>query len=106
MKAIRMDQERQEFSDRLDARIRTMNAIITEVERQNELKNEDQLAWPVYELASNPLLNLSEEVALVVRAINEGKNANLVEELTQVAAIAAAWLEGLYYKKPKEEGSN
>lgn len=38
---------------------------------------------------------LAEEVGEVARAMNDGDDANLKEELVQVAALAVAWLEAL-----------
>lgn len=38
---------------------------------------------------------LAEEVGEVARAMNDGDDANLKEELVQVAALCCAWLEAL-----------
>lgn len=51
------------------------------------------LATPVTNLMRYPIL--AEEVGEVARAMNDGDDENMKEELVQVAALAVAWLEAL-----------
>lgn len=87
-------------SKRIEARIKALNAVVDEIDRQDELKEQGRFPFTVYELASNEcglmvLPILTEEVGEVARAIQNGAGRNLIEELVQVAAVAMAWIEGL-----------
>lgn len=85
-------------------------AITNERARQAKLRAEGKFAFtldmhrvgnhslygnsvPVTNLMRYPIL--AEEVGEVARAMNDGDDANLKEELVQVAALAVAWLEAL-----------
>jgi NTP pyrophosphatase (non-canonical NTP hydrolase) len=81
--------------------------IALERSRQRKLKAEGRFKYMLSDRkCSNEtrLACLVEEVGEVARALQKAKhdgNTNLVEELTQVAALATAWLESL--KKPAEK---
>lgn len=87
-------------------------AITAERARQEKLRVEGKFAFtldmhevdatkvhrpippvPVTNLMRYPIL--AEEVGEVARAMNDGNDANLKEELVQVAALCCAWLESM-----------
>lgn len=84
----------------IEARISALNAIVMERERQDELKAAGKFANTCADSISNGacLAILVEEVGEIARAMNEwDKNpGQLKKEVTQVAAVAMAWLEGFY----------
>lgn len=68
--------------------------IVAERARQEVLHPNRTCAHPI--LAEHKVVVLAEEVGEVARSILDGEPKEmLVEELTQVAAIAVAWLEHL-----------
>lgn len=82
------------------------HAINLERARQARLRAEGKFAFtldmvempmpdgmPLLSIHKYPIL--AEEVGEVARAMNDGDDANLKEELVQVAALAVAWLEAL-----------
>lgn len=76
----------------------TLDRVDDERERQENLKQEgafaDTCASPTM-LPAMKLVVLTEEVGEVARALLEGDDAKLWEELIQVAAVAVAWAESL-----------
>lgn len=80
---------------------RKMGDVIADVMmercRQDDLKKQGKFQHTLNdpELSdSERFVVLSEEIGEVARAIQENNETNLKEELTQVAALACAWLEG------------
>lgn len=98
---------------RADARLQTLSAVLDEIDRQDTLKAQGRFTNTAFDLAHLPWDNLAilvEEVGEVARAINDSQKpltptgledaeAQLVEELTQVAAVAMAWLEGIHVRR-------
>jgi hypothetical protein len=72
-------------------------AIDAERFRQETLKLEGKFKYTcAYKLVPEcKLAILAEEFGEVARAVCENDNANLCEELVQVAAVCVAWLESL-----------
>lgn len=75
-----------------------LETVLAERDRQELLYQQGELQW----IASDPecpddlrLAALMEEVGEVARAYHD-RNDNLTKELTQVAAVALAWLEGTW----------
>lgn len=69
-----------------------------ERDRQEELRQEGALAFTAASPDCPDLLRLSaliEEIGEVGRCFNEADTDHLVGELTQVAAIAVAWIEAI-----------
>lgn len=84
------------MSDNLK-RFEALAQIVAERNRQNELKAKGKFrhtpADP--EMAHSYVLTvIVEEVGEIARAIQSGDKMNLRDEITQVAAISLAWLEG------------
>ncbi|MGL5918484.1 MAG: MazG nucleotide pyrophosphohydrolase domain-containing protein [Cetobacterium sp.] len=78
--------------------------ILKERLRQEKLKLEGKFPYTCRDRAlshSACLTILVEEVGEVARAIQEGDRISLREELIQVAAVCAAWVEGLDKKVMK-----
>ncbi|MGL5935062.1 MAG: MazG nucleotide pyrophosphohydrolase domain-containing protein [Cetobacterium sp.] len=78
--------------------------ILKERLRQERLKLEGKFPYTCRDraLSNNACLTvLVEEVGEVARAIQEGDRINLQEEIIQVAAVCAAWVEGLDKKAMK-----
>lgn len=99
------------LSKRIEARIKTLNAVVDEIDRQDELKEQGRFPFTVYELASKEcslmiLPILTEEVGEVARALQDGVGPKLLEELIQVAAVASAWAEGLQTLHVEEVHAN
>lgn len=87
----------------MHARIAAMGAIVNERERQDDLKARGEFAYtPADEIpASEAAVILGEEVGEVNRAILEhgADSPQLADELVQVAAVALAWIEGIYARR-------
>lgn len=79
------------------------DAVRKERVRQEQLRREGRFAFTCADrfiegkpvLPAAKLVVLVEEVGEVARAICDGDDANLREELVQVAAVCVAWLEAL-----------
>lgn len=77
-----------------------IDAILKERARQERLKRQGKFPWTC--ATTNALVSradkltvLAEEFGEVARAICDGDDANLRDELTQVAAVCLAFLESL-----------
>ena len=81
----------------VEARIHSLSAIVNERERQDVLKAQGKFAHTCADPIplEKAFSILVEEVGEVGKALNENNPADVVVELTQVAAVALAWLEGL-----------
>ena len=79
-----------------------MNLILANIIRERE--RQDDLWGKATERDYTPekwLAVLVEEVGEVAKSIQDGEVENLKEELTQVAAVAIAFLETLPNKEPR-----
>lgn len=67
--------------------------VLEEINKERERQNQ---IYPVQEWTSSQWLAiLAEEVGEAARAVNDGNEEHLRTELTEVAAVAVAWLEKL-----------
>ena len=84
--------------ERTEARDTAIGSVLLELDRQLELKAAGKFASTCEDMADHPyeaLPILLEEFGELARAMQNGDEANFREELTQIAAIAIAWLAGV-----------
>lgn len=77
-----------------DIGARVMGAVVAERQRQ------DVLWGPVQDLPHTAAIwygILGEEVGEAAKAMNQGHDAELVDEIVQLAAVALSWLEHIEY---------
>jgi NTP pyrophosphatase (non-canonical NTP hydrolase) len=83
---------------RTEARDQAIGRVLLELDRQLELKASGKFTNTCEDMADHPyeaLPILLEEFGELGRAMQTGDEENFKEELTQIAAIALAWLSGI-----------
>jgi MazG nucleotide pyrophosphohydrolase domain len=83
---------------RTEARDEALGRVLLELDRQLELKASGKFSRTCEDMADEPYFAftvLVEEIGEVARAMQNADEENFKEELTQIAAIAIAWLSGI-----------
>ncbi len=83
---------------RTEARDTTLGRVLLELDRQLALKAAGKFTNTCEDMADHPyeaLPILLEEFGELGRAMQNNDEENFKEELTQIAAIAIAWLAGI-----------